>query len=267
MLESSPRIFHGDCLDFLPTLPTGAVDLVYADPPFNTGRERLGRLRSENGRSEKGDRERTADAPRYGDAWESAEAHAAFLEPRLRECHRVLGDHGAILLHCDWRCSHHLRFLLDRIFGADRFVNHLVWSYGLGGSSPRRFPRKHDDILFYAKGDEHWFAPPMVPATSARMRGRLKKMTDVIAIPSVNNMAAERTGYPDQKPLALLRLLVAACCPPGGTVLDPFCGSGTTLVAALETGRATIGCDVSGDAIAVTSRRCAGVANESHMHS
>jgi len=242
-------IIHADCLDALGTLPDGSIELVYADPPFNTGATRRGRVRDAVGDGD-------YDAPRYGDSWESAEAHAAFLEPRLRECHRVLRDDGAILLHCDWRSAHHLRLLLDRVFGADCFVNHLIWSYGLGGSSPRRFARKHDDILYYAKGDTHWFEPPMVPAASVRMRGQLKKMTDVLEVPSINNMADERTGYPDQKPLALLRLLIGACCPPGGTVLDPFCGSGTTLVAAIELGRAAIGCDVSADAVAIATARC-----------
>lgn len=140
----------------------------------------------------------------------------------------------------------------------DRFVNHLIWSYGLGGSSPRHFSRKHDDILWYAPDPARChFTPPRTPATSARMKGLSKKMTDVLLIPSINNMAAERTGYPTQKPLALLNLLVQACCPPRGTVCDPCCGSGTTLVAARVSRRTPIGCDISPAAVGLASRRLA----------
>src|SRR5690606_14779178 len=96
---------------------------------------------------------------------------------------------------------------------------------------------------------------PLVPATSRRMAGRMKKATDVLAIPAINNMAAERTGYPTQKPLALLEVLVRACCPPGGTVLDPCCGSGTTLVAAVRTGRRAVGCDLSPEAVRIAQER------------
>lgn len=126
------------------------------------------------------------------------------------------------------------------------------------GSSPRRFARKHDDILFYALDpDRYFFEPPMVPATSNRMKGELKKATDVLDIPSLNNMAAERTGYPTQKPRALLDLLVGACCPEGGAVLDPCCGSGTTLEAAASAGRRPVGCDANPDAVAIARSRLA----------
>ena len=167
----------------------------------------------------------------------------------------MLAPEGSVLLHCDWRSCHHLRVLLDEVFGAERFVNHLIWVYGLGGSSPRRFARKHDDILFYAAGPGYYFDPPMVPATSVRMKGRLKKATDVIDIPAINNMAAERVGYPTQKPLALLELLVESCCAPGGVVLDAFCGSGTALVAARRRGRRYVGIDVNPDAVRISQDR------------
>src|SRR5690606_7258038 len=104
--------------------------------------------------------------------------------------------------------------------------------------SPRRFARKHDDILFYCVDPQRYcFDPPRIEATSRRMAGQMKKATDVIEVPALNNMARERTGYPTQKPLALLELLIRACSPPGGLIVDPCCGSGTTLVAALNTGR------------------------------
>lgn len=240
-VDADPRweLVLGDCGVEMASIETGSVDLVYADPPFATNLVQRGRS--------------TEQA--YDDRWSGIPEYLDFMLPRITEMHRVLAGDGAILLHCDWRTSHHLRLVLDRVFGPDRFVNHLVWKYGLGGSSPNRFARKHDDILYYARGDERWFEPPMVPATSRRMAGSLKKATDVLDVPSINNMAAERTGWPTQKPLALLRLLVGACARPGGTVMDPFCGSGTTLVAAVECGRRAIGIDRDPTAIEIAGTR------------
>ncbi|HAW96186.1 MAG TPA: site-specific DNA-methyltransferase, partial [Phycisphaerales bacterium] len=127
---------------------------------------------------------------------------------------------------------------------------------GLGGSSPKRFARKHDDIIWYsARPDAWYFDPPMVPATSNRMRGRLKKATDVLDVPALNNMAKERNGWPTQKPLALLEILVRACSPVDGLVLDPMCGSGTTLVAAKNTERRWLGFDRCPDAVKLARSR------------
>lgn len=227
-----------DWLDFAGSLEPASVDLVYADPPFNTGRPQTG-----SGGS-------------YTDAWTTTADWVAWLRDRLVATLPAMRPTGNILLHIDWRTSHHARLLLDELLGADRFVNHLVWSYGLGGSSPRRFARKHDDILFYCVDpDAYFFEPPMVPATSNRMRGQLKKATDVLDIPAINNMAAERNGYPTQKPLTLLDLLVRACCPPGGLVIDPCCGSGTTLVAAAAADRRALGCDRNPDAVTIARAR------------
>ncbi len=229
---------HGDCLDVLPMVGSSSVDLVYLDPPFNSGIRRKGR----KGLS-------------FDDRFVDVAAYRAFIAPRLEESHRVLRASGSILVHVDWRTSHHVRLLLDEIFGAENFVNHLIWSYGLGGSGPRSFARKHDDIFLYGRGPNYYFKPPMVPARSVRLRGRMKKATDVLEVASLNNMALERTGYPTQKPIALLNLLVGACCPPGGIVLDPTCGSGTTLVAAVQTGRHAIGIDQSSDALKIARTR------------
>lgn len=232
------RLAQADWLDAARSLVPGCVDLVYCDPPFNTGRTQSDR------------------AGVFEDAWPSLDAYIAWLSPRIEACAAALRPSGALLVHCDWRTSHRVRVLLDRLLGEDRFVNHLVWSYGLGGSSPRRFARKHDDILYYCVEPElYHFEPPMVPATSRRMAGMLKKSTDVLDIPAINNMAAERVGWPTQKPLALLELLVRACCPPGGVVFDPCCGSGTTLVAAARSGRSAIGADLAPEAIELTRLR------------
>lgn len=235
------RILEGDCLDRLPEVPAGSVDLAYLDPPFATGRRQTGR-----------------DGHAYEDRWPSIEAWIDFMQPRLEAVLACLAPTGSILVHCDWRTSHHLRLMLDRLLGPDHFQNQLVWQYGLGGSSPKRFARKHDDILYYSASSREWyFDPPMVPATSQRLRGCLKKATDVLDIPAINNMARERTGWPTQKPVALLDLLVRACCPPGGTVLDPMCGSGTTLLAAAASGRRHLGFDRSPEAVAIARGRIA----------
>jgi DNA modification methylase len=233
------QVITGDCLQVLAKFPEGEIDLAYLDPPFNTGKTQV---------APNGD---------YHDSWNDVQAYLDFMRPRVQAIHRVLKPNGSILLHCDWRTCHHLRLMLDDLFGPANFVNHLIWQYGLGGSSPRRFARKHDDILFYAKSPNYHFAPPLVPATSNRMRGQMKKASDVIGIPSINNMAAERVGYPTQKPLALLQMLIDACCAPGGNVLDPFCGSGTTLVAAKSSGRRFIGIDCNPGAVYIARQRLA----------
>jgi len=218
------------------------VDLVYVDPPFNTGVRQTDR------------------AGAFEDSWEDAASYVAWFRQRMLATLRALKPGGSILVHCDWRTSHHIRLLLDELLGEDRFVNHLIWSYGLGGSSPRRFARKHDDILFYCLDPElYYFDPPMIPATSNRMAGQMKKATDVLDIPSINNMAKERVGWPTQKPIALLELLIRACCPADGTVLDPCCGSGTTLVAARKLGRNAIGLDVNPDAVHLAVERLRGI--------
>jgi DNA modification methylase len=225
-----------------------SVDLVYADVPFNTGVVK----KSPPGGKKVG---RVVDAA-YGDALGTAGEFVKWLRERLEATRPLLKRSANVLIHCDWRTSHRVRVMLDEVLGEDRFVNHLIWSYGLGGSSPRRFARKHDDILLYCvEPGEAYFEPPRVRATSNRLKGRTKKATDVLEVASLNNMAKERTGYPTQKPLELLEMLVDACSPKGGVVMDPCCGSGTTLVAAVKRGRTAVGCDVSEKAVRLTRQR------------
>ena len=232
------KVIEADCFDVMTNWEECQADLVYLDPPFNTGKTQC-----------------TCNYE-FSDSMPDGVYFKSFMEPRLKLIHKVLKPNGAILLHCDWRTVHRQRMMLDEIFGQENFVNHLIWTYGLGGSSPRKFARKHDDILYYAKGPDYYFDPPMVSATSQRMKGMLKKATDVIDnIPSLNNIAKERVGYPTQKPLRLLTMLIEACCPPSGMVVDPFCGSGTTLVAAKRSGRSCIGIDTNPDAVAITNCR------------
>jgi site-specific DNA-methyltransferase (adenine-specific) len=240
------RLAQCDWLDGVASLQSESIDLVYVDPPFNTG-----------------DRQRDRSGS-FEDRWPDQSSYLAWLRERLAATLRLLKPTSSVLVHVDWRTSHRVRVLLDELLGEDRFVNHLVWSYGLGGSSPRRFARKHDDILFYCIDPErYWFEPPRVPSTSRRMDGALKKATDVLDVPSLNNMAKERVGWPTQKPLALLEMLVSACCPPGGVVLDPCCGSGTTLVASVRRGRVGIGMDLQAAALQVAEDRLHEVGSES----
>lgn len=237
-----------DWLDLARALPRASVDLLYADPPFNTG--------SAKTTPPKARRLARPAVARFADAWPTTADYVAWLRQRLAATLPALKPSANVLIHCDWRTSHHVRLLLDELLGPDRFVNHLIWAYGLGGSSPRSFARKHDDILFYCLDPaQAYFDPPRVPATSRRLAGLTKKATDVLHIPALNNMAKERTGYPTQKPLALLDPLVRACCPPAGLVLDPVCGSGTTLLAALAAGRTAIGGDASPAALRTARNR------------
>jgi DNA modification methylase len=243
-------VLLGDWLDLATDLPAASIDLLYADPPFNTGATKR---TPPNAPKRAG---AAAEGASYEDSWPDTAAYIAWLAARLRASLPAMKHSASVLIHCDWRTSHHVRLLLDELLGAEHFVNHLIWSYGLGGSSPRRFARKHDDIFFYAIDPEaYWFEAPRVDATSQRLMGQTKKATDVLDVPSINNMAKERTGYPTQKPLALLEMLIGACCPPGGVVLDPCCGSGTTLVAAAALGRSAIGFDRSPSAVSLTHRR------------
>ncbi len=247
MILASHDLKNVDCIEGLAELPEACCDLVYLDPPFMTGRRH------------------TAAEGSYGDSWDNLADYMSYMRPRLEHVHRVLKATGSVLVHCDWRTCHHFRVLLDDLFGPDQFVNHLIWSYGLGGSSPRRFARKHDDILFYGRSQNYYFEPPLVPATSNRLKGKLKKATDVICIPAINNMSHERVGYPTQKPLALMELLVKACSPPNGFVVDPFCGSGTTLVASLKCQRKAQGFDPNAQAIAIAQMRLEALTNSDSM--
>lgn len=276
----SADIWQMDWVEAAARLVRCSVDLLYVDPPFNTGDKQ----ETPPGAERAGRSARAA----YADSWPDMRSYIAWLRERLEATRPALKESANVMIHCDYRACHHIRLLMDEVFGADRFVNHLIWSYGLGGSSPRRFARKHDDILYYCiDPEQYWFSPPMVEATSRRMQGMKKKATDVIElvvaavegggdqhaggtpappvesvsagdvikIPSLNNMARERTGYPTQKPVALLEMLVRACCPEGGLVLDPCCGSGTTLIAAVRSGRRAIGFDISEEAMKTARAR------------
>jgi site-specific DNA-methyltransferase (adenine-specific) len=264
------RVIQGDCLEVLRTLEPRSVDLVYIDPPFNTGKvQRRDRLRTVA--DEVGDRtgfagrryktERVSRDEGFADTFDD---YLAFLEPRLREAHRVLSGTGSLYFHIDYREVHYCKVLLDRIFGRASFLNEIIWAYDYGARSTKKWPAKHDNILYYAKDPAHYhfdteevdripyMAPGLVGAEKAA-RGKLP--TDTWWHTIVSPTGKEKLGYPTQKPLGILRRIVCASCPPGGLVLDFFAGSGTTGAAALESGRRFLLVDASDAAIATMKRR------------
>jgi len=271
------RIVLADNLEVLRALPDGAVNLIYLDPPFNTGKlQRRTTLRSErvdDDSSEDGDRTgfgghryRTTElgSRAFEDAFDD---FLGFLEPRLIECHRVLADDGSLFLHLDPRESHYAKVLLDGLFGRESFLNEIVWSYDYGGRSKRRWPAKHDTILWYAKDPARYtfnydaidripyMAPNLVTEEKA---ARGKVPTDVWWQTIVPTSGSERTGYPTQKPLAILERIVRVHSNPGDLVADFFAGSGTTGEAAARNNRRFLLVDEHSEAIDVMRARLAG---------
>ena len=258
-------LFHGDNLRFLRTMNSDSVHLIATDPPFNKGRDFHATPDSLAAGARFQDRwsweadvhqewidQISDDHPPAHGAIESARyAHSdgmgafmCFMAVRLLAMRRVLRDDGSIYLHCDPTASHYLKAVMDAVFGWKNFKNEIVWSYGLGGSSRRMYSKKHDILLFYTVGKQWYFDKPMVPATSVRMKGEMKGVDDVWSIPSINNMAKERVGYPTQKPLTLYERIIKASSNEGDVVLDPFAGCATTCVAAERLGRQWVGIDI-----------------------
>ena len=263
--EAWGAVVEADNLEVLRSLPDACVDLAYADPPFATGgSQRLTSIRTGSGEATRGGfGGRTYRYEVVSDmAWADdlpLDAHLEALHARLVEVHRVLGVHGSLYLHVDWRTVHHARLLLDEVFGAERFLNEIVWAYDYGGRARDRWPRKHDSILWYAKGDAWTFerdaidripylAPGLVGPEKAA-RGKLP--TDVWWMTIVPPGSAERTGYPTQKPVRLLERIVAASSRAGDLVLDPYAGSGTTGVAAERLGRRWLLVDRNREAVEI----------------
>jgi len=264
-----------DNLTVLASLPDASIDLVYVDPPFNTGkRQTLRRLRTIRDEVAgdrvgfAGRRYRTVQlgSQSYLDIHED---YLSFLEPRLVEIRRVLAPTGSLYLHLDPREVHYARVLADAIFGRECFLNEVIWAYDYGARTKRRWPAKHDNILVYVKDPKrYWFdaeaverIPYMAPGlVGPEKAARGKLPTDTWWQTIVPPGGAERTGYPTQKPVAVLRRIVAASCPPGGLVADFFAGSGTTGAAALELGRRFLLVDSNPEAVAVMTGRLGGAA-------
>jgi site-specific DNA-methyltransferase (adenine-specific) len=262
-------IYLGDNLDLLPSLPDGAFTLVYLDPPFNTGspRRRLTLATEADPKGNRGGfagrryRARAVARASYPDRYDD---YLGFLEPRLREARRLLAADGTLYLHLDPRESHYCKVLLDELFGRDCFLNEIVWAYDYGARTKRRWPAKHDTILVYVRDPHAYFfdaeavdrEPYMAPGLqTAERAARGKLPTDVWWHTIVTTNGREKTGYPTQKPLGILRRIVRASSREGDWCLDAFAGSGTLGAAALELGRRCVLCDSSPDAAEVMHRR------------
>ena len=263
----------GDCLDVLQSIPFACANLVYLDPPFFTGRNH---------------RSSTRDGfinYSFADVWAHADQYISFLTERLTACKRIMKEDASIFVHCDHNNVHLARQALDLVFGAANFQSDIIWSYKRWSNAKRGLLQQHQTILFYSMGQSFKWRPMMLDYSATtnvdqilqkRARdsrgkavyatdssgqivfGAAKKgvpMGDVWEIPFLNPKAKERTGYPTQKPLILLERIVELTTDEGDLVVDPFCGSGTTLVAAKLKSRRYFGIDTLPDAISLTMKR------------
>ena len=268
-------VIAGDNLPVLDQLPENTFDLIYVDPPFNTGRAQTrsslavtadpqARRVGFGGRTYRSELlQRLSYDDQFGD-------YLAFLEPRLRRVRELLAPHGTLYFHIDYREAHYCKLLLDEVFGREAFLNEIIWAYDYGAKPRRRWPAKHDTILTYVRtpGAHHFDAdaverePYMAPGlVGPEKAARGKRPTDVWFHTIVPTNGAEKTGYPTQKPAGVLRRLVAASSLPGGWCLDPFAGSGTLGAVCRELGRRFVLVDSNPTAVDVMRRRLAGEAD------
>jgi site-specific DNA-methyltransferase (adenine-specific) len=273
---SGPRrpwlLLQGDALDVAHSLRPGSIDLVYADPPFFTRRS-IGEPRSP-GRA----RAEVAGTG-FDDRWpKGREDYVRWLAERVGALRDSLKPSGSLFLHLDWHAVHAVKVALDRVFGSKLFVNEIIWSYRTGGAGGRRLARKHDTILFYARSSRYKFHPMRERSDLAHRYGfsnadvridargpyRLALMRDVWEIPALRGNSPERVAFPTQKPLALLHRILALATDPGDLVVDPFCGSGTTVVAAASMNRRAIGGDIAPAALDLTRRRLVDAESDTH---
>ena len=269
MPDSINLVLKGDNLAHLKTMPASSVQLIYIDPPFNTGRKQT-RGKSVTTRTEDGNRV-GFKGQRYQIVRETVLSYDdefadywSFLEPRLEEAWRLLDETGTLYLHLDFREAHYAKVLLDALFGRECFLNEIIWAYDYGAKAKSKWPAKHDTILVYVKDPKKYYfnsaevdrepymAPGLVTAEKAE-RGKLP--TDVWWHTIVSPTGTEKTGYPTQKPKGILRRVIQASSKPGDTVLDFFAGSGTTGVVAAELGRRFILMDRNQEAIDVIRGR------------
>jgi site-specific DNA-methyltransferase (adenine-specific) len=262
-------VLAGDNADALGLLPDGLFDIVYMDPPFNTGRTQARRTLAVNadptgsrlGFGGRRYRSRLLQSLSYDDAFAD---YLGFLAPRLARARELMAPHGTLYFHIDYREAHYCKLLLDEIFGRESFLNEIIWAYDYGAKPRRRWPAKHDTILAYVRtpGGHHFDAdaverePYMAPTlVGAEKAARGKRPTDVWFHTIVPTTGAEKTGYPTQKPEGVLRRLVAASSRPGGWCLDPFAGSGTLGAVCRSLGRRFVLIDHNPEAVEVIRRR------------
>lgn len=269
MVPIESNVYFGDNLTVLKTIPDTSVQLIYIDPPFNTGREQQ-RSKTTTKRNDsgnrigfKGKRYDTVKSTilsyddQFANYWE-------FLEPRLEEAFRVLKKTGTLYLHLDYREAHYAKVLLDALFGPECFLNEIIWAYDYGGKSKSRWPSKHDTILVYVKDPSSYYfdseavdrEPYMAPGLVTPEKVEKGKLpTDVWWHTIVSPTGKEKTGYPTQKPVGILRRIIQASSKEGDVVLDFFAGSGTTGFVANELGRRFILVDQNPESIEVIKNR------------
>jgi len=269
-------IYCDDNLHRLAQFPAESVDLIYLDPPFFSNRQYEVIWGDE------------AEVRSFEDRWQGGiHVYIEWMRERVIELHRILKPSGSLFLHCDWHAAHYLKVMLDDVFEEANFCNDIIWHYRRWTAPSKRLQRLHDDILWYAKDyGQHTYNTVYVPAANVEKgrkesyredeSGRMVREQslrgvryeierdprgvhagDVWYIPFIHPSAKERLGYPTQKPEELMLRLVEAGSNRGDTVLDPFAGCGTTLVAAQRLGREWIGIDVSPTAVELMSRRMA----------
>ena len=266
-------IIFGENLTLLETLPDGSMDLIYIDPPFNTGKQQARKQISVE-KDTQGDRvgfggnryqTNLIGEKAYRDTFND---YLGFLEPRLVQAYRVLAPTGSFYFHIDYREVHYCKVLLDEIFGRESFMNEIIWAYDYGGRSKTRWPAKHDNILFYVKDPDHytfnWDEVERIPYMAPGLVGKEKAArgkfpTDTWWHTIVGTNSKEKTGYPTQKPVGVLRRIISASSNPGDLVLDFFAGSGSVGEVCLELGRNFILVDNNPQAITVMKARFAEV--------
>lgn len=264
-------IYKGDNLAVLNNIPSEYVDLIYIDPPFNTGHTQS-RTRLKTSRNPEGDRVGFQGYRYKTEVGETTSFEDSFMEylewlsPRLREAYRVLKPTGTLYFHIDYREVHYCKLLLDEIFGRDCFLNEIIWAYDYGAKSKSRWPAKHDNILVYVKDKKKYtfntdaidripyMAPNLVGPEKAA-RGKLP--TDVWWQTIVPPGGKESTGYVTQKPETILKRIISTSSNPGDLILDFFAGSGTTAKVALDLERYFIVVDNNDQAIEVMKQRLA----------
>jgi site-specific DNA-methyltransferase (adenine-specific) len=266
-------LYSGDCLTWLETIDPGSIDLVYLDPPFFTQKVQKSKTRD------------NSQEYCFSDTWASIEEYKTFLRLRIERCRKVLRDTGSIFVHCDSSASHHIRLLLDDVFGLENFQSEIIWVYRRWSNAKRGLLNAHQTIYFYSKSDKFKFNPihtDYSPTTNIDQilqqrerdehgKSAYKKdyhgkvvlgkekcgvpLSNVWEIPYLNPKASERSGYPTQKPVLLLEKIIEIVTDKGDVILDPMCGSGTMLVAASLLERHWIGIDTEQKAIELAKAR------------
>ena len=268
-MTGTNKIYTGNCRKVLKHISDASVNLVYLDPPFGINKERT-YVRLKTDKDLTGDRtgfggqrysSHEISTQSYPDTFKD---YSEFIRSVLTPLYRVLSDNGSIFLHVDYHHAHHVRFVLDEIFGADNFKNEIIWAWDYGAKPKNRWPAKHNNIFWYTKNPEKYIfnhdaidrIPYMAPGLVGERKAKLGKIpTDVFWGTIVPTNGKERTGYPTQKPLWLLKRIVSVHSNKGDLVLDPFAGSGTTGEAAGMLARKFILIDSNPAAIKIASKR------------